>query len=245
MTEKRANRNFYILGQGSETAVHAYQREGIESKTVLKGYETIFRPEGGFDSVMRDRLTEHYTKLRNRYGHLIPRQRFLRLGNNDYTLVQERVEVASPGNIFMYEPGSDRIQKNTREQLQCLADILKDNYEQYKITHSTTATNIPLDFVGKANLLVNTRGDLKYIDTSHVDPFGVYAFENLGPAIIEKYLIPVMQLELIGGRNYQEVIDQPVFAELRAYLQKKNLISTKQPLTNREWFNIVQSYASH
>ncbi len=201
--------------QSGDNIISATQQDGT---TVLKNYR--FTNESplvdGFNETLRDELDEHYHALCTQYGQkFFPRQRFLRLPpphvhdeqrKRQFVLVQERIKLADPADVFDYKPG--QLPESAKVLIEELVAKRKDSYCRY-LEDPSDKTNRVLDFMGRANVVVCLDGSIKYLDTSSKRRLYVNMPYHI-PVILGTTAI----LETISGHNPKEILADSFYQAL-------------------------------
>lgn len=214
------NREFTSIGEGVENVALRVETEGRETDIVMK------KPSGseegeGFTLGQKQLLEKIYTSYKRRFGDYIPRQRFLRnKKNGQYYIIQEKINLAKKASLFDY--GTAELQPETLEQLERLLDLLKESYYDYLDNGNSDINNRPLDIYSSGNLLVDSEGDIKAIDTGF--GFGSYEAvrsEEEGEAKRFVFITcRIFLLDVIAGRKPSEIINERVYEGLEDFLNE-------------------------
>jgi hypothetical protein len=218
MTE-RGERKLEKIGQGCETEVFKHTKEfsGGEKKeggTVVKNFEGL----NGLDEDLRNELQTIFKTYKNIYGaDLFPKQHFIpdKEHPGKFLLVQEKISIAKPGNIFDYTEKS--LPDSARERLIVLVDSLKESYRlATDLEHPVTdpSENAPLD-LNNGNLVVTTDGQLKQIDTGALmTNYGA----SMGYDILQEHVVArIGALECVLGREPKEFLHDKIYDDFLAY----------------------------
>ena len=228
-------RHLYKVGQGNETTVYGSVRNDRTSKLVLKLLEKPFGhgTSEGFDQATADELREQYQILQACYPKFIVWQKIMpRQDGENFFLAQERLNLCDPADVFAYLP--EAFTDEIKEQLVRLTRLLKQNYTSYLT--NPDAQVLPLDLVGKANLVITIEGGVQYVDTSHsIHPFSTMQLAEL----LTTFKARVAWLELLAGRRLEALIDDQFYADLLRDPAAKDLTSAA---TLQTFFEAVVHY---
>lgn len=208
-------RSYTHIGEGQEAKVWTSEREGRTSGVVLKDYK------GGIDSISRTQYETQYNRLRAVYGELIPRQRLMKKsGEADaFVVAQQRIQPAERPNLMDYK--ADELTPKTKQQLERLIQLIREQYKVYKQDRNATDAYTLPDFAKKDNFLVTEDGDIKYVDTGTLQDYSRLNDE----ADARMLEAPVALLELISGKNEDEIMNDPQYARLVSSFKRTGSMS--------------------
>ena len=211
----REPRKIKQVGEGGEATVWSADRPDRPSGIVLKDYKDPITEQ------TRARFEEEYRRLQAIYGHFIPRQRLVRKKEpaNEFVVAQERIHPADPASIMDYEAST--LEPKTHQQLEELIRIIREQYQKHKKADRLADAQNLLDLQKKHNVLVTEDGDLKYVDTGRT---WNTSFE-CNPAAAARYFEgPMALMELVSGRSGAEIMNDSLYAWLRAHFRRTGYI---------------------
>ncbi|MBI4406941.1 MAG: hypothetical protein HY565_00380, partial [Candidatus Kerfeldbacteria bacterium] len=227
--EPRLSREYKQLGQGIETTAYRYSRGQRESTGVLKGYDQTSGPgfsKAGFDRTVRDRLAANHAALKQTYGDIVARQRFLTrqgLKTERYKLVQEYIAKAQPAAVLDYT--ADTLPPEALRQLQRITPIYAAELEKALAGEPA----VILDSRNRNNLVVGTDGKLYCLDTGLMNQIQ----PDTPDSIIWKHrLTPLALMELLSGESIDHILDKPLLAPLLQYLEEEKQFDRQRASTD-------------